>query len=62
MGRTAFATLFDLVKTASAARVRVAVCGMKPNVRVGAQILSLDQYTPFTDDEAAGLAALKAGD
>lgn len=58
MGSTAFATLLEFAKAASAAGARVAICGMSPNVRVGAQILCIDRFVPIAEDEAAGLAAL----
>jgi anti-anti-sigma factor len=61
MSSTAFAALFDFAKAAAEAGARVAICGMSPIIRVGAEILSLDQYIPFADDEAAGLALLGAG-
>jgi anti-anti-sigma factor len=60
MSSTAFATLFDLYKHASAAGVRVALCGMSPAVRVGADILCLGEYVPIFDDEASALASLAA--
>jgi anti-anti-sigma regulatory factor len=60
MSSTAFAALFDFARAASAAQARVAICGMSPAVRFGAEILSLDQFIPFTDDEADGLATLRA--
>jgi anti-anti-sigma factor len=59
MSSTAFAALFQFAKDTSAAGIRAAVCGMSPDVRIGAQILSLDHYLPFADDVPSGLAALR---
>jgi anti-anti-sigma factor len=61
MTSTSFGALVRFVKAALEAGVRVAVCGMEPAVRMGADVLCLDQYIPVVDDERAGLAALAAG-
>lgn len=61
MSSTAFGALVRFVKDATVAGVRVAVCGMEPAVRMGADIISLDRFIPVVDDRTAGLAALGAG-
>jgi anti-anti-sigma factor len=59
MSSTSFAAIFDFVKAASESGVRVAICGMAPSVRVGAEMLCLDQYVPMFDDQPTALAALR---
>jgi anti-anti-sigma factor len=60
MTSTSFGELLRFVKDANAEGVRVAVCAMEPAVRMGATILSLDQFIPITADVKTGLAALDA--
>lgn len=61
MSSTAFSSLFEMWKAASASGVQVAFCGMSPLVRLGADILCLGEYAPIFDDEATAVAALKKG-
>ena len=60
MGSTAFAVLFEFVKAASEAGVKLLICGMHPDIRIGADILSLGEFIPIVDDEPAAMAALRA--
>jgi anti-anti-sigma factor len=62
MSSTAFAVLFETGKLARGSNVRLVLCGFDPDVRVGADILSLGDYIPIVDDEPAALAALRAGE
>jgi anti-anti-sigma factor len=61
MSSTAFGALMSFVKAAQEAGVKVALCGMEPAVKMGADILCIDQLVPVVGDERAGLAALSAG-
>lgn len=61
MSSTAFGALFGLIKVAAAAGVRLALCGMEPSVRFGADVLRLGEYMPIYDDEASALAAARKG-
>lgn len=60
MSSTTFAALVLFSKAATAAGVRLAICGMIPAVRRGAEIMCLDQIIPYYDDRASGLAALRS--
>jgi anti-anti-sigma regulatory factor len=58
LSSTAFAAIFRFSKDASAVGVRVALCGLDNALRIGAEILMLDQLIPIVADESAGLEAL----
>lgn len=62
MGSTAFAVIFGFGKAASEAGVKLVICGLHPDVRIGADILSLGEFIPIVDDVAAAKAALLAND
>ena len=61
MSSTAFAALFALRRVAASSGVRLAICGMAPAVRFGADILCIGEYMPIYADEASALAAFGAG-
>lgn len=61
MSSTAFATLLEFWKKATAADAQVRICAMDPNVRLGADIISLGRFIPIHDDEKSALAAFDSG-
>src|SRR5688500_13357858 len=52
MSSTAFGVLLDFWKRVDAARGELRVCSMDPDVRFGADILSLGRIIPLHDDRA----------
>lgn len=58
MSSTAFAVLISFGLRIDEAGGRVALCGMDPFVRVGADIVKLGRIIPIYDDEPTALAAL----
>jgi anti-anti-sigma factor len=58
MCSTGFATLLNLARSLSSQGGRMAVFGLQPDVRVGANIISLGQFLPIHDDESSAIAAL----
>ena len=59
MSSTAFGALLEFWKQTTQANVRLAICAMDPQVRVGADILSLGRFIPIFDDEADAIAEVK---
>lgn len=60
MSSTAFATVLGFWKAVEAAGGQLRICSMDPNVRFGADIISLGRYIPIHDDEPSALAAFKS--
>ena len=58
MSSTAFAVLISFGLRTDEAGGRVALCGLDPFVRVGADIVRLGRIIPIYEDEATALAAL----
>ena len=59
MSSSAFGALLEFSKEASEAGVRIALCELTPEVKVGAEILQLSMFIPIFEDEASGLAYLQ---
>ena len=59
MSSSAFGALLEFAKEASTAGVRIALCELTPEVKVGAEILQLSRFIPIFEDEASGLAYLQ---
>ncbi|HEV3164665.1 MAG TPA: STAS domain-containing protein [Isosphaeraceae bacterium] len=57
LSSTAFAGLLEFWKTAKAAGVQVRICAMDPDVRIGADIISLGRLIPIHEDKASALTA-----
>ena len=55
MSSTAFATLARVGKELNAKGGRMMMCGLDPNVRLGADILMLGRIIPIHDDETSAL-------
>jgi anti-anti-sigma regulatory factor len=58
LSSTAFAALLNFGLHAREARARVAICGLDPIARVGANILHLGEVVPIFEDEPTALASL----
>jgi anti-sigma B factor antagonist len=54
---TGFAALFKLVSQAKTEGRQVRFCGMKPPVRLGAEIVGLDKVDGIHDNESSALLA-----
>ncbi len=57
LNSTGFAALFKLVDQARAEGREVKFCGMKPGVRLGAEIVGLDKIAEIHEDEGSALRA-----
>jgi anti-sigma B factor antagonist len=55
LSSTGFAALFQLVSRARAEGREVKLCGMETSVRLGAEIVGLENLVEIHDDEAAAL-------
>lgn len=60
LSSTAFAVLMSFGRDVRTFGGRVAICGMDPLARVGANILRLGELIPLLDDEPTAIAALIA--
>jgi anti-anti-sigma factor len=58
MSSTSFAVLMSFGRKAGESGVKVAISGMDPFVKVGADIIKLGRVIPIYDDERTALAAL----
>ncbi len=58
MSSTAFAGLFELARAAKTARIRLAICAMRNELKLGADILNLGQLYEFHPDLAAAREAV----
>ncbi len=58
MSSTAFAALLGFGKKVDAAGGKATICAMQPDVRIGADILSIGTFIPIHDHEAEALAAV----
>ena len=58
LSSTAFAALMKFGRDVRDVGGRVAICGMDPSVRLGANILRLGQIVPIYEDEPTAIAAL----
>jgi anti-sigma B factor antagonist len=59
MSSTGFGTLLEFARAAGASKIRIALCGLTPSVRLGANILSLGRFIPIFEDAASAVAALR---
>jgi len=59
MSSTAFATLLEFWKQVTADGGQVKICGMDPDVRVGADIIGLGHCIPIYEDQRTALAAFQ---
>ncbi len=55
LGSTGFAVILKLTMRVTSARGHVKVCGMRPIVRIGANIVGLDRLVEYFDDEQSAL-------
>lgn len=60
MSSTAYATLVNFARAAAAENVKLAICGMEPELRVGADIIGLPTFIPIHDDQKTAVASLQA--
>ncbi len=61
VGSTAFATLLNLSKSVSAGGGSLKICGLHPDVLVGANILGLGKAVEIFDNRQSALASFGAG-
>ncbi len=60
MSSTAFAALLNFGKKVDAAGGKATICAMQPDVRIGADILSIGKFLPIHDREAGAMAAVSS--
>ncbi len=59
LNSTAFGTLLEFARTAGNSNMQLALCGLTPSVRLGADILSLGRFIPIFEDVPSAVAALR---
>ncbi len=60
LGSTAFAVLIGLAKKVEAARGKLALCSLDPDVLVGANIIGLGKIIPIFEGEADAIEAVSS--
>jgi anti-sigma B factor antagonist len=55
---TAYAVILNMAKKVEAASGKMVLCGLHPELMIGANIIRLDELIEIYPDEAAALAAL----
>ena len=60
LGSTAFAAILTLGKLLKKQDGKLALCGVDPDVRIGARIIGIEQVAPIFDTEAQAIAHVSA--